>query len=91
MTTISAVLFGAAAAIALLAVVVMYRVVRGPTMQDRIVAINVIGTSTVVVIALVSAATERPSYLDIAMVYALLNFVLSIAVAKFTIEGGEVL
>lgn len=87
----SVVLFGAASAIALLAVVVMYRVVQGPTMQDRIVAVNVVGTSTVVVIALVAAATDRPSYLDIAMVYALLNFVVSIAVAKFTIERGEVL
>ncbi len=87
----SEVLLGAAAAIAGLAVVAMYRAVRGPTMQDRIVAVNVVGTSTVVVIALVAAALDRPSYLDIAMVYALLNFVLSIAVAKFTIEGGEVL
>lgn len=87
----SEVLLGAAAAIAGLAVVAMYRAVRGPTMQDRIVAVNVVGTSTVVVIALVAAALDRPGYLDIAMVYAVLNFVLSIAVAKFTIERGEVL
>ncbi len=85
-----ALMYGAAA-IAALAVVVMYRVVKGPTMQDRIVAINVIGTSTVVIIALVAAALDQPEYLDIALVYALLNFVLSIAVAKFTVDRGEVL
>ncbi len=88
--TEAALMYGAAA-IAALAVVVMYRVVKGPTMQDRIVAVNVIGTSTVVVIALVAAAFDQPEYLDIALVYALLNFVLSIAVAKFTVDRGEVL
>lgn len=73
------------------AVVVLYRVIKGPTVQDRIIAINVVGTSTVVVIALVAAGLDRPEFLDIALVYALLNFVLSIAAAKFTIDRGEVL
>ena len=89
--SIESTLIGAAVAVTLLAVVVLYRVVRGPTVQDRIIAINVLGTSTVVIIAFVAAALDRPFFLDIAIVYALLNFLLSIAAAKLTIDRGEVL
>ena len=89
--SVESILIGAAVAITLLAVVVLYRVVRGPTVQDRIIAINVLGTSTVVIIAFVAAALDRPFFLDIAIVYALLNFLLSIAAAKLTIDRGEVL
>lgn len=87
----TAILLGAATAVILLAVATLYRVVVGPTIQDRIVAINVIGTSTVIVIGLIAAGLDRPAYLDIAIVYALLNFLLSVAVARFTYEREEVL
>jgi len=89
--TIETVLIGAAAAVTVLAVAVLYRVIKGPTVQDRIIAINVVGTSTVLIIAFVAAGLDRPEFLDIALVYALLNFVISIAAAKFTIDRGEVL
>jgi multicomponent Na+:H+ antiporter subunit F len=91
MISVGSSLIGAAAAVTVLAVVVLYRVVEGPTVQDRIIAVNVLGTSTVVVIAFVAAALDRPLFLDIAIVYALLNFLLSIAAAKLTIDRGEVL
>lgn len=81
----------AAAAVVTLAIATLYRAVVGPTIQDRVVAINVIGTSAVIVIALVAAALNRPEYLDIAIIYALLNFVLSLAIARFTYHGAEVL
>lgn len=81
----------AAAAVVVLGVAVLYRVVRGPTVQDRIIAVNILGTSTVVVIGFVAAALNRPFFLDIALVYALLNFLLSIAAAKLTIDWGDVL
>lgn len=89
--TIESILLGAAAAVTVLAIAVLYRVIKGPTVQDRIIAINVIGTSTVLIIAFVAAGLDRPEFLDIALVYALLNFVISIAAAKFTIDRGEVL
>ncbi len=89
--TIESILLGAAAAVTVLAIAVLYRVIKGPTVQDRIIAINVIGTSTVLIIAFVAAGLNRPEFLDIALVYALLNFVISIAAAKFTIDRGEVL
>ena len=88
---VSVILLVAAAVVILLAIATLYRAVVGPTIQDRIIAINVIGTSAVIVIALLAAGLDRPEYLDIAIVYALLNFVLSLAVARFTYEGEEVL
>ncbi|WP_135830091.1 cation:proton antiporter [Halorussus halobius] len=91
MTVVADVLLGAAAAFVVISLVVVYRLVRGPTMQDRVMAVNVVGSNTVVVIALVAAALGEPGALDIAIVYALLNFLMSIAISKFTVERGGVL
>jgi multicomponent Na+:H+ antiporter subunit F len=88
---VDTVLVGAAAAFVVFAVVFLYRAVRGPTMQDRVIAVNAIGTNTVVVLALLAAAFDQPGYLDIALVYALLNFLMSIAISKFTVERGGVI
>jgi multicomponent Na+:H+ antiporter subunit F len=55
------------------------------------VAVNVVGTTAVVVIALAGAALGEPGFLDVALVYALLNFLLSVGLSKFTIERGGVL
>ena len=87
----STVLLGAAAAVVVLATIVLYRVVVGPTTHDRVMAVNVIGTSILMVLALIAAGLDRPEYLDIAIVYALLNFVLSLVVGRFTYdpEGVE--
>ncbi|WP_371340832.1 monovalent cation/H+ antiporter complex subunit F [Halorientalis sp. IM1011] len=84
-------LLAAAGAFILLSVVIVYRIVQGPTMQDRVIAVNVVGTNTVVIIALFAAALDSPGVLDIALVYALLNFLMSIAISKFTVERGGVL
>lgn len=72
-------------------VVVLYRVVTGPTLFDRILGVNVVGMYTVLTIALVAAAFGQPTFLDIALVYALLNFLLSIAISKVSVEWGGVL
>jgi multicomponent Na+:H+ antiporter subunit F len=90
-TFISTALLTAAGAFVLVSLAIVYRLVRGPTMQDRVIAVNVIGTNTVVVIALAAAALGESSALDIAIVYALLNFLMSIAISKFTVERGGVL
>ena len=82
----STALLVAAAVVVVLAAIVLYRVVAGPTTYDRVVAVNVIGTSIVMVLALISAGLDRPEYLDIAIVYALLNFVLSLVVGRFTYD-----
>jgi len=85
------VFLAAAALFVLLAVVLLYRIVKGPTMQDRVLAANVAGTNTVVVLALLSVGLGESSFLDIALVYALLNFLVSIAVSKFIVERGGVI
>lgn len=89
--TIDDALLVTAAALVVLAIVVLYRAVRGPTMQDRVVAVNVLGTNTVVILALLSAALDVPSFLDIALVYALLNFLMAVAISKFTVDRGGVM
>ena len=59
----------------------------GPLLYDRILAINVFGTTTVMLIALLGFLTERPEFLDIALLYALINFVGTLAVLKFFRHG----
>ena len=75
----------------LVGIVTLYRVARGPTTHDRVIAVNATGTTTVLVIALIAVAFDQPGFLDIAIVYALLNFIMSIAISKFTVERGGVL
>ena len=61
--------------------------VRGPTVFDRILALNVFGTKTVLLIAVSGFLSGRPEWLDLALVYALVNFVGVIAVLKFVRFG----
>ena len=60
----------------------------GPTVFDRILAVNSIATFTMLLIALVGFLTERPEFLDIALVYALINFIGTIAVQKYFEHGA---
>lgn len=61
----------------------------GKTVYDKILAVNIFGTITVLFIALFGFMTERPEFLDIALVYALINFIATIAVLKF-FEYGDI-
>ena len=62
--------------------------VRGPTVYDRILAVNMFGTKTVLLIAVAGFLAGRPEFLDLALVYALVNFIGTIAVLKFTRFGS---
>ena len=77
----------AATAIVLTMLLSLCRAVTGPTVFDRILAANVFATKTVVLIALVGFLTGRPDFLDLALLYALLNFVGVVAVLKFVRAG----
>jgi len=59
----------------------------GPTVFDRILALNMFGTKTVLLIAVIGFLTERPDFLDLALVYALMNFISVIAVLRFAKYG----
>ena len=66
----------------------MARALLGPTVYDRVLAVNTFGTKTVLLIAALGFLTERPEFLDLAIVYALINFIGTIAVLKF-FEYGD--
>ena len=74
---------GASVAILVTMVLVLVRALLGPTVYDRILAANSFGTKTVLIIAVYGFLTGRPDFLDIALVYALINFISVIAVLKF--------
>ena len=61
----------------------LYRGLDGPTLYDRILAVNSFGGMTVLMIAVLGWLMGRPDFLDIALVYALINFIGTIAVLKF--------
>lgn len=61
----------------------LVRAFMGPTLYDRILAVNTFGTKTVLMIAVLGFLMGRPEFLDIALVYALINFIGTIAVLKF--------
>ena len=79
-------MFGAAClGVVVVMALVLARALMGPTIFDRILAVNLFGTLTVVLIALLGFLIERPEFLDIALVYALINFIGTIAVTKYCV------
>ena len=63
--------------------ITLRRVIVGPTLLDRILAVNVIGTKTIILLALIGYVRERAGFfLDVALAYALINFVGTIAVLR---------
>jgi multicomponent Na+:H+ antiporter subunit F len=79
----------AAATLALLVTMglALARALLGPTVYDRVLAVNSFGTKTVLLIAVFGFLTERPDFLDISLIYALINFIGTIAVLKFLKYG----
>lgn len=75
----------AAATLALLAALalVLVRALAGPTVFDRVLAGNTIGTVAVLLLAVIGFLDGRPDFLDLAIVYALLNVIATIAILKF--------
>ena len=75
--------FAATLAVLATMTLVLIRLFAGPSLYDRVLALNAFGTKTVLLIGLVGFLTDRPDFLDIALLYALINFVGTIAVLKF--------
>lgn len=75
-------------AVALFAVLIslalaMVRAILGPTMFDRVLAVNSTATLAVLTLALIGFVTGRPEFLDIAILYTLLNLIGTIAVLRY--------
>jgi multicomponent Na+:H+ antiporter subunit F len=65
------------------------RLVRGPTLPDRIVAVDLIGVLAVGLIVVSAALTAQQAFLDAAMVIALIGFVATVAYARYVERGHE--
>ncbi|MEJ2057176.1 MAG: monovalent cation/H+ antiporter complex subunit F [Desulfofustis sp.] len=61
----------------------LLRAYLGPTLYDRVLAVNNFGTKTVLLLAVMDFLGGRPDFLDIAIVYALINFISVIGVLRF--------
>lgn len=74
-------------AVALALVVTMglalIRALLGPTVYDRVLAVNMMGTKTVLLLSVITFAFGRPDFLDLALAYALINFIGMLAVLEF--------
>ena len=64
-------------------VLLLIRLFAGPTLYDRVLTLNVFGSCTVLLIGVLGFLNGRPDFLDIALLYALINFVGTIAILKF--------
>ena len=59
------------------------RALLGPTVYDRVLAVNMFGTKTVLLLSIIAFLYGRPDFLDLALAYALINFIGVLAVLKF--------
>ena len=81
-------LIAALCAIVVTMLLALARALLGPTVFDRILAANTFSTKTVLLIAVLGFFTDRPEFLDLALAYALINFVGAVAVLKFVRYGN---
>ncbi len=91
----SAVLIATTMAVFVTMALALIRALRGPTLYDRIVSVNVFGTKTVLAVALITFVTGHADLIDVALVYALINFIAIVTVLKLVksrdlaCEGNE--
>lgn len=69
-------------------ILTLIRLFKGPTVFDRVVAANAIGTIALILIVLIGFLTARPEFLDIAITYGLLNIISTVAILKFFKQGN---
>jgi multicomponent Na+:H+ antiporter subunit F len=65
----------------------LYRIIKGPTFFDRVLAVNMIGTKVVVLLVLIDFLYNRPEFVDISIAYALINFIGTIAILRLKEKG----
>ena len=74
----------AAIAICLISLLSLYRAIAGPTILDRIIGINALGTKTTVLLIIIGLLFDRVDmFVDISLAYALLNFITVLASARY--------
>jgi len=73
--------------VALLCLAASYRVIAGPTVPDRVVALDAIATNVVAIAVLFALKTGRGLFVTVSLVLAIIGFLSTVAVAKFVTEG----
>ncbi len=73
----------------LASVVCLWRVALGPTAYDRVLAVNAVGSLVIIGITLHGFFMGRPEFIDIAILYALINFIGTIAILKLFTENKD--
>ena len=76
-------LTGTAIVVIINALVCLYRVIKGPTIQDRVLAINVVGSKTLIILVLVAFIFKSSIYLGVAILLVLLNFIVIVIVSRY--------
>lgn len=69
-------------------VLMLTRLIGGPSLYDRLLALNSFGTKTVLFLCVFCFIIDRPDGIDIALLYALMNFIATVAVLKFFSYGA---
>ena len=82
-------LTGTAIIVILNALVCLYRVIKGPTIQDRVLAINIVGSKTLIILVLVAFIFKSSIYLDVAILLVLLNFIIIVIVSRYLETCGR--
>ncbi|MFB6113063.1 MAG: monovalent cation/H+ antiporter complex subunit F [Halodesulfurarchaeum sp.] len=71
----------------LMTLLAAWRVIRGPTVPDRVVALDTIGTNVVAIAVLFAIATGEGLFITVGLVLAIIGFISTVTVAKYVIEG----
>jgi multicomponent Na+:H+ antiporter subunit F len=75
--------FAVALALIVTMALALTRAVMGPTVYDRVLSVNMFGTKTVLLLSVIAFQYGRPDFLDLALAYALINFIGVLAVLEF--------
>ncbi|MGO1058657.1 Na(+)/H(+) antiporter subunit F1 [Planococcus sp. FY231025] len=67
----------------------LYRIIRGPSMPDRVVALDMIGVNLISAVAVFSVALETRAFLEVILIVGILAFISTIALARF-VERGDI-
>jgi multicomponent Na+:H+ antiporter subunit F len=78
---------GASIILTLLSFASLYRAIVGPTVADRVVAINMVSTKVSIIIILVALFLDEKNYVDVALIYAMISFITTVSVAKYLERG----
>jgi multicomponent Na+:H+ antiporter subunit F len=85
--TTATVIDGALILVAALCLLCGYRVIRGPTVPDRVVGLDAIATNVIAVAMLVALKTDRGLFVTVSIVLAIIGFLSTVTVAKYITEG----